>query len=129
MKSFKTGIVLYTINYNECVEFYQKILELEKLFNNNALTCFRFGESYLMVEIANEYKTPESENFRIRTCLRMNVHDVKTIAKKLMSKDVEVDYQEHSWGTVAKFLDPDGNLCAFRDSASFEKQIDTKLNP
>jgi lactoylglutathione lyase len=29
----------------------------------------------------------------------------------------------HSWGTVAKFFDPDANLCALKDSDKFEKQI------
>jgi lactoylglutathione lyase len=53
---------------------------------------------------------------------------VKQLAEKLKAKNVKVDYQEHSWGTVAKFYDPDGNLCAFKDSEKFEKQIaDFKL--
>lgn len=33
-----------------------------------------------------------------------------------------VDYQEHDWGAVAKFVDPAGNLCAFKDDATFERQ-------
>ncbi len=40
-----------------------------------------------------------------------------------MVKNVKVDYQEHSWGIVAKLQDPDGNLLAFKDSDTFEKQI------
>jgi lactoylglutathione lyase len=38
---------------------------------------------------------------------------------------VNVDYQEHSWGAVAKFFDPDGNLCALRDDETFEQHIGT----
>ena len=53
----------------------------------------------------------------------MNVQNVKAFADKLKSNGIEVDYQEHDWGTVAKFFDPDGNLCAFKDSEKFEKQI------
>ena len=60
---------------------------------------------------------------RIRTCLRINVKDVKAYSNRLKSVGVKVDYQEHEWGTVAKFFDPDGNLCAFKDSAKFENQI------
>jgi len=123
MKFDKTGIILYTINYKECVYFYNNILELKILFETNTLTCFEFGKSYLMVELDDEYDGTQNKRDRMKTCLRMNVDDVKKLADKLMSKNIEVNYQEHSWGTIAKFFDPDGNLCAFKDSDKFEKQI------
>lgn len=123
MKLDRTGIILYTIEYKKCVEFYHDVLELTKLFETESLTCFAFGESYLMVELDDEYDGQIVESKRIITCLRMNVPDVKKLADRLKSKKIEVDYQEHSWGTVAKFFDPDGNLCAFKDSGKFEKQI------
>ena len=47
----RTGIILYTINYQKCVKFYQDILELNVLFKTETLTCFEFGSAYLMVEI------------------------------------------------------------------------------
>ena len=93
------------------------------MFETERLTCFEFGNSYLMVELDDEYDGNQKESERIKTCLRMNVPNVKSLADKLISKNVNVDYQEHSWGIVAKFFDPDGNLCAFKDSEKFEKQI------
>ncbi len=51
----------------------------------------------------------------------MNVSNVKSLADKLIVKNIDVNYQEHSWGTIAKFFDPDGNLCEFKDSEIFEK--------
>lgn len=123
MKFDRTGIILYTIKYKKCVEFYHEILELAKLFETENLTCFEFGNSYLMVELDDEYDGTQTESERIKTCLRMNVPNVKKLADKLTEKNVKVDYQEHSWGTVAKFFDPDGNLCAFKDSEKFEKQL------
>ena len=123
MKFDRTGVILYTIKYKECVKFYGTTLELKKMFETKNLTCFEFGSSYLMVELDDEYDGTQTESERIKTCLRMNVSDVKKISKKLTEKNVKVNYQEHSWGTVAKFFDPDGNLCAFKDSGKFEKQI------
>ena len=123
MEFDRTGIILYTIKYQECVTFYENILGLNKMFDTENLTCFEFGGSYLMVEIDDEYKGPNTNQERIRTCLRMNVPDVKELANALIAKGVQVNYQEHSWGTIAKFYDPDGNLCAFKDSEKFEKQI------
>lgn len=53
----------------------------------------------------------------------MNVPSVKALSDRLAEENINVDYQEHAWGTIAKFFDPDGNLCAFKDSGKFEKQI------
>jgi len=50
----------------------------------------------------------------------MNVSNVKALATKLRQQNIKVDYQEHAWGTIAKFFDPDGNLLAFKDSKKFE---------
>lgn len=119
----RTGIILYTIAYKKCVAFYKDMLELKILFHNDNLTCFEFGDSYLMVELDDEFIGELTKIERFRTCLRMNVPDVKVIFDKLKLKGLKVDYQEHSWGTVLKFCDPDGNLCAFKDSAKFERQI------
>ncbi|WP_424002459.1 VOC family protein [Maribacter sp. IgM3_T14_3] len=123
MEFDRTGIILYTLEYKKCLEFYGNILDLKKMFENENLTCFEFGQAYLMVEIDDQFKGRKIGMERTKTCLRMNVSNVKILANKLISKNIEVDYQEHSWGTIAKFTDPDGNLCAFKDSFKFEKQI------
>ena len=77
-----------------------------------------------MVELADEAsELKHNLPGRDKTCLRMNVSDVKGWAKRLQSLGVDVNYQEHDWGTVVKFRDPDGNLCAFKDSPKFEAQV------
>ena len=76
-----------------------------------------------MVEMDDESDSNISYVERTRTCLRINVQDVKSKANDLISKGIEIDYQEHAWGTEAKFKDPDGNLIAFKDSTTFENQI------
>ena len=43
MEFERTGIILYTINYKECVDFYNNILEFKILFKTDTLTCFEFG--------------------------------------------------------------------------------------
>ena len=123
MEFDRTGIILYVIKYKECVSFYENILGLNTMFKTEMLTCFEFGKSYLMVELDDENTNGKNNSNRIKTCLRMNVSDVKSLSDKLKEKHIDVDYQEHSWGTVAKFFDPDGNLCAFKDSEKFERQV------
>lgn len=123
MEFDRTGIILYTLAYEACVAFYAKVLGLKIMFTAQDLTCFEFGSSYIMVERDDTDTGTPLESERIKTCLRMNVPDVRQLAELLRAQGVEVDYQEHAWGTVAKFYDPDGNLCAFKDSPKFEKQI------
>ena len=123
MEFDRTGIILYTLEYKNCVEFYANILGLKRMFESENLTCFKFGQAYLMVELDDEYDGQKTGRERTKMCLRMNVPNVKILADKLTSNNIAVDYQEHSWGTIAKFLDPDGNLCAFKDSSKFEKQV------
>ena len=76
MKFDRTGIILYTIEYKKCVEFYKNMLGLNKMFENENLTCFEFGQSYLMVELDGEYTGQKKEIERTKTCLRMTVQNV-----------------------------------------------------
>jgi lactoylglutathione lyase len=130
MKIERTGLILYAVKYDECVLFYKEVLNLRILFKNDDLTCFDFFGTYLMVEkedrnefLNNDLGSPE--NF---SCLRMNVANVKEFSEHLKGKGVKVNYQEHSWGTIAKFKDPNGNLIAFKDEVGFAKQIENYKN-
>ena len=118
----RTGFILYVERYPECVTFYKDTLGLETLFATDELTCFAFGASYLMVE-QDDRRSADAPSALQDTCLRMHVEDVQASAGRLQALGVEVDYQEHAWGTVAKFQDPDGNLCAFKDEAKFLQQV------
>lgn len=118
----RTGLILYVQKYEQCVDFYLNKIGLSILFTTPELTCFDFGGSYLMVEVDDRPDLPQRLGSP-PSCLRFNVPDVRALADELTAKGVSVDYQEHSWGTVAKFFDPDGNLCALKDDESFEKQV------
>ena len=124
MEIIRTGIILYTINYEECVLFYENILGLKVLYRKDTLTCFDFNGSYLMVEIDDEtdQKEPSLPN-RDRTCIRINVRDVKKACEVLDKNSISYDYYEFDWGTIAKFRDPDGNLIGFRSAGEFEDDM------
>ena len=129
MQISRTGHILYVKNYEACVSFYSQLLKLTILFKNEDLTCFDFFGTYLMIEREDreDYLSDNSEN-RNYSCIRINVEDVKRHSDELKSQNIAVDYQEHSWGKVAKFKDPDGNLIAFKDEESFAKQIEDYKN-
>ncbi len=121
MNITKTGFILYTIDYKACVHFYKNILELKVLYDNEMLTCFDFHGSYLMVEIDDETEqTQVTLPQRDRTCIRLNVPNVKTACQVLDKHHIPYDYGEYDWGTIAKFRDPDGNLIGFRSAKEHE---------
>lgn len=123
MKFTMAGIILFTQNYEECVEFYSLALELKTLHTidrlGEKLTTFLLGDTYLMVETggvaSDETKTLEQSP----TKLRFNVPDVLATSAALKNKSIDVNVIEHTWGTTAEFVDPDGNLCALRSDAGF----------
>lgn len=124
MKFAKTGFILYTINFNECVNFYKEILGLPVLYEKQDLCCFDFMGAYLMVEVDDmtELKKPE-ENIRDKTCLRLNVENVKEACEILDQNNIEYSYGEYDWGTIAKFRDPDNNLIGFRSAKEHLEDI------
>jgi lactoylglutathione lyase len=123
MEIERTGVILCTERYEACVHFYRDTVGLAVLFATDELTCFDFGGSYLMVEREGVARPAGKNKGENPTCLRFNVMDVKRCAQTLRDRGIEVDYQEHSWGIIARFFDPDGNLCALRDEKSFAAQI------
>lgn len=124
MKIDRTGIILFVVKFKECVSFYRDIIKLPVLFQKKDLTCFDFGGSYLMIEPKeNEGIGKKVSNNRNDICLRFNVSDIKTHYDELMSLGIQVNIEEYEWGTIAKFKDPDGNVCSLKDSGKFESQI------
>jgi len=125
MKIARTGLILYVKKYDECLAFYGDTLNLDIFFQNDALCCHDFYGTYLMVEKEDrkEYLDSNTE-FKNFSCIRMNVENVRALANFLVQKNVEVDYQKHDRGEVAKFKDPDGNLLAFKDEVGFLSQVE-----
>jgi len=53
------------------------------------------------------------------TKLRFNVEDVDETVAELRQKGVATEVESYSWGTIANFTDPDGNLCSLWDEGRF----------
>ena len=120
----RTGIILCTEKYDDCVEFYSKRLGLaiiNRLDNEHSkLTTLRFGEgTYLMIETDGRAVTGGKSIDQNPTVLRFNVDDVESTARQLEASNIAVRIRREVWGTVADFVDPDGNRCSLRDEASF----------
>ncbi len=114
MKFEKTGFLLRVENYEACVEFYSKILELPVRYQKPGMTNFQFGGSYLLLEKAWE---PSPTEIRERDnppfILRINVVDLVAANEKVKSKGIKTHIFFSDWGDVANFRDPGGNLVEF----------------
>jgi lactoylglutathione lyase len=110
------GIILGTEQFEACVAFYRDILGLPVWYEKQQLVCLRFGDGYLMIEtggVAREGRKSQAEN---PTMLRFNVDDVAVAAEDLRQLGIAVEVETYSWGIVGTFLDPDGNVCEFKNA-------------
>lgn len=123
MQFTKTGIILNTQNYQECVRFYGDVLGLEILYKidrtDEHLTTFRLGNTYLMVERGGVAHQGSKTTDVCPTKFRFNVADINAACAELQSKGIDVSLKQHSWGDTAEFFDPDGNRCALRTDKGF----------
>lgn len=124
MEFSRTGVILYTENYDRCVEFYSGVLALPILFAldnpHSKLTCCNLGAgNYLMIETEGTAVPAGKSLGQSPVWLRFNVSDFDASVKQLRNTGVTVTVRREVWGTVADFTDPDGNRCSLRDEASF----------
>ena len=128
MRYTRTGVILCTENYERCVDFYSRVLELPILYlldnAHSKLTCCDMGSgNYLMIE-TDGTAIPEGKTLEQNPVwFRFNVKDVRESAKQLSDRGVIVTVRKEVWGTVADFTDPDGNHCSLRDEGSFLPQV------
>ena len=120
MQFERTGVILFTQHYEACVAFYRDKLELPVLNvlddEHSKLTSFAFsGGTYLMIETGG-HAVPSGKTLKHSPVrLRFNVTDVDTAAQELGAKGIDVNIRREVWGTCGDFMDPDGNICSFRE--------------
>lgn len=128
MKYERTGVILCTEKYDECVAFYSDVLSLPILEvlddKHSKLTVFGFGaNTYLMVETGGK-AIPFGKNLNQNPVwLRFNVKSVDDAVQELLEKGINAKIRREIWGTVADFMDPDGNICSLREDSLEEPSM------
>ncbi len=123
MRYERTGVILCTEKYDECVEFYSRVLDLPILEvlddAHSKFTVLGFGEnSYLMIETGGNAIPSGKSLDQNPVWLRFNVKSVEDAASELLDKGITVKIRREAWGTVGDFTDPDGNICSLREEPS-----------
>ena len=126
MRYTRTGVILCTEKYEQCVEFYSQLLGLPVMHSldneHSKLTCCDMESgNYLMIETGGKAMPGGKSLEQNPVWLRFNVENVEESAKILRGKGLDIAVRAEVWGTVADFTDPDGNYCSLRDEASFEQ--------
>ena len=44
------------------------------------------------------------------------MNDVEGAAELLSSKGIDVEIVRYDWGTIGRFIDPDGNSCSLKNA-------------
>lgn len=127
MNISRTGVILNTEKYDECVDFYRKAFDLKILFQqvdgDFRLTCLEFGAAYLMIETGGIASTGGKSVSQNATKLRFNVTDINIALKKLTVLGIDAEVTRNDWGSSINLFDPDGNRIGIRDEAGFANQI------
>ncbi|MEM7430930.1 MAG: VOC family protein [Pseudomonadota bacterium] len=117
------GIILNTENYDACVAFYRDLFKLpvlqEKEDGDFRLTCFEYGNAYLMVETEGIALSREKTIAENPTKLRFNVDDIEKALQSVIAYGIEAKIERYDWGDTINICDPDGNRVGIRDQQSF----------
>ncbi len=124
MNIVRTGVILNTEKYQECVDFYQTVFKLEPMYTQNhddgfKLTCFDFGGAYLMVETGGVAAKGGKDIAVNPAKLRFNVSDIDEALTSVQAHGIEATIERHDWGSTINLYDPDGNRIGIRDEATF----------
>jgi len=127
MHTQRYGIILNVEKYQQCVDFYQNVLQLEIMFTKTdgdfKLTCLTFGSGYLMLETEG---FAEENGKSIKSCpskLRFNVSDIEATCKRLKDLGILAEIVKNDWGSTINIYDPDGNRIGIRDEVGFQHQM------
>ncbi|MBY4675327.1 VOC family protein [Marinobacterium arenosum] len=127
MEIARSGIILNTEHYDQCVEFYQTVFGLEVLFQKTEgdfrLTCCAFGGSYLMIETGGQAKRGGKSIAEGACKLRFNVADIELALARLKALGIDAEIVRNDWGSTINLHDPDGNRIGIRDEAGFIEQM------
>ncbi len=123
MNVVRTGIILNTEKYTECVSFYKTLFGLKVLFEEPGLTCFDYSGSYLMIE-TDGFAVPGGKAIKENsTKLRFNVSCLEDALKAIQAYGLEAAIATHAWGSTIDIHDPDGNRVGIRDEPTFKDQV------
>ena len=104
MKIKESGIILFTENYEQAVDYYVNQLGLTLRLKKDSLAFLEFGNSYLLIEGTGVATKTEKTREQNSVCLRVDVYDFEQTVMELKNRGVDVDVRKFDWGTVGVII-------------------------
>jgi len=76
-----------------------------------------------MIETGGVAVTGGKNRLQNPALLRFNVDDIDVGVAELERQGIETKLRRKPWGTIADFIDPDGNRCQLRDERTFAEHV------
>jgi lactoylglutathione lyase len=115
MKIKESGVILFTENYEQAVEYYVDKIGLSIRLKSDDLTFLNFGESYLLIEGTGVASKKEKTREQNSVCLRIEVYDFEQTVYDLIGRGLIVEVKRFDWGTIGVIIDPEGNRIEIKD--------------
>jgi len=116
MKIAETGFIIFMERYLETLEFYTEKLRLPVRKQEEGLTIFDFGGSYLMIEDHGVSSVLEKTRAQNPTVIRIDIFDFDQTVEELTERGVKVQVNLFNWGTIGVIIDPEGNRIEIKEA-------------
>jgi len=116
MKIAETGFIIFMERYPETLKFYTEKLRLHVRKQEDGLTIFDFGRSYLMLEDHGVSSAEEKTRAQNPTVIRIDVFDFDHTVEELTERGVQVQVHQFNWGTIGVIIDPEGNRIEIKEA-------------
>ncbi|MAX11810.1 MAG: hypothetical protein CL710_05995 [Chloroflexi bacterium] len=104
------GVIIWTQNFDEMINFYKEVLDLKPKSLRKNFVNFEWHNLKLSISVHEKVIDTAKDPFRIM--INLESDDIFSIYDDLLAKGVEFirEPEDESWGFVASFYDPDGNI-------------------
>ncbi len=104
----RTGVIINTERYDECVSFYKNLFGLTVMFEEQhgefRLTCFDFAGSYLMIETGGHARPEGKTMNQSSTKLRFNVSNIEEALETIRAYGIDAQIIRNDWGSTINIL-------------------------
>ena len=104
------GVIIWTQNFDEMINFYKEVLGLKPKSLRKNFVNFEWHNLKLSISVHEKVIDTAKDPFRIM--INLESDDIFSIYNDLSTKGVQFirEPEDESWGFVASFYDPDGNI-------------------
>ncbi|MDH3762113.1 MAG: glyoxalase/bleomycin resistance/dioxygenase family protein [Gammaproteobacteria bacterium] len=130
MQIARTGIILTTEGYDDCVAFYRDLFSLPLLFQQQQddfrLGCLDCNGACPMIETGGHARPAGKTIAQNASKLSFNVTSLKVALQTIRNRGIAAEISVNDRGSTIDLFDADGNRAGIREKPGFAAQIDNR---